>query len=138
MEYTISEVSRRFGIAVSALRYYDEIGLLRPTGRARAVRTYGRDELERLALIQVLHRDGLMTLNDTATALSARIDNGRSVARQALHRSLDRVRDQMRRLREAEALLEHMLSCPAEEPIEGCPILAAQLEIAVEGALGAA
>ncbi|ADD45787.1 MerR family transcriptional regulator [Stackebrandtia nassauensis] len=134
MRHSISEVSRRFDIAVSALRYYDEIGLLRPAGRHGTVRYYGREELRRLALIRLLHRDGLLPLAATATAIAdpaAEPGDTRGVIEESIHT----MRDQIERLTRARKALEHLLSCPRDNPVRDCPFLRAELEATVDAAL---
>ena len=43
MEYTIQELSRLSGVTTRALRWYDEIGLLKPSGRTEGgCRRYGQ------------------------------------------------------------------------------------------------
>ncbi|WP_410608356.1 MerR family transcriptional regulator [Amycolatopsis sp. lyj-109] len=135
MRYLISEVARYFGTAVSALRYYDQIGLLRPAGRRGTVRTYGRDELLRLALIRLLHHDGMMSLADTATAISGNPPGDQPTARLVIAESIRVVQRQVQQLREAEQVLEHLLTCPRKDPIRDCPVLRAQLEHTVDAAI---
>src|SRR3954452_24844647 len=49
MALTVSQVARMTGVSVRALHHYDEIGLLRPSGRSDAgYRLYGPADLERL------------------------------------------------------------------------------------------
>ena len=50
--YTIGETARRSGFSASALRFYEDIGLVDPTGRtAGGYRLYDDDSLGRLAFI---------------------------------------------------------------------------------------
>jgi MerR family transcriptional regulator, copper efflux regulator len=50
--YTIGETARRSGFSASALRFYEDIGLVDPTGRTDAgYRLYDDDSLNRLAFI---------------------------------------------------------------------------------------
>jgi MerR family redox-sensitive transcriptional activator SoxR len=49
---TIGEVAERAGLRTSALRYYEEAGLLEPTTRISGQRRYDESALERLAVIQ--------------------------------------------------------------------------------------
>jgi len=52
MEFEIGEVARRAGLRPSAIRYYEERGLLTPARRtAGGRRLYGVEAVERLALI---------------------------------------------------------------------------------------
>ncbi|MBF6468276.1 MerR family transcriptional regulator [Nocardia beijingensis] len=136
MLHTISEVARAFGTRVSALRYYDELGLLHPAGRRGTVRTYGRDQLRRLALILLLHRDGLMSLSDTAAILAEPPPDDQVAGRQILTDSIQSIQNQTERLRQAQHVLEHILTCPREDPIRDCPVLHEQLEQSVDAALG--
>jgi DNA-binding transcriptional MerR regulator len=49
MAFTVSQVARMAGVSVRALHHYDEIGLLRPSGRSEAgYRLYDQADLERL------------------------------------------------------------------------------------------
>lgn len=49
MAMTVSQVARWTGVSVRTLHYYDEVGLLRPSGRSEAgYRLYGPADLERL------------------------------------------------------------------------------------------
>jgi MerR family redox-sensitive transcriptional activator SoxR len=56
---TIGEVARRSGAPVSALRYYEALGLISSTRTAGDQRRFGRDVLRRLAVIQAGQRVGL-------------------------------------------------------------------------------
>jgi MerR family transcriptional regulator, copper efflux regulator len=50
--YRIAEVARRTGFTTATLRYYEEVGLLRPAGRTPSgYRIYDDDALDRLAFI---------------------------------------------------------------------------------------
>ena len=50
--YTIGETARRSGFSASALRFYEDIGLVDPTGRTEGgYRLYDDDSLNRLAFI---------------------------------------------------------------------------------------
>ena len=49
MEYTIQELSHLSGVTTRALRWYDKIGLLKPSGRTEGgYRCYGPEEVDRL------------------------------------------------------------------------------------------
>ena len=69
-ELTIGEVSERSGLAVSAIRYYEDKGLITSTRTPGGQRRFRRDVLRRLAFIQAAQRVGL-TLDDIGTALEA-------------------------------------------------------------------
>ena len=56
---TISEVSRRSGVASSALRFYEERGLIRSERAGSGHRRYSRSALRRVAFIVFAQRIGL-------------------------------------------------------------------------------
>ena len=57
-EISISQVTQQTGLRPSALRYYEELGLLHPTRRISGRRQYDEDVLQRLALIQTGQQAG--------------------------------------------------------------------------------
>lgn len=66
----IGEVSRRSGIATSAIRFYESEGLVRSERTPANHRVFERHVLRRLAVIRAAQQVGL-SLEETATALSA-------------------------------------------------------------------
>ena len=66
---TISEVSRRSGVAASALRFYEEKGLIRSERAGSGHRRYPRAVLRRIAFIVFAQRIG-MTLEEVAAEMS--------------------------------------------------------------------
>jgi MerR family transcriptional regulator, redox-sensitive transcriptional activator SoxR len=56
---SISAVARRFGLRASAIRYYEQIGLLPAVSRSKGQRVYDERTLERLSIIAVARRAGL-------------------------------------------------------------------------------
>jgi MerR family redox-sensitive transcriptional activator SoxR len=65
---TIGEVAGRSGLAASALRFYEEQGLISATRTAGGARRYPRSVLRRLAIIRAGRNVGL-TLPEIRTAL---------------------------------------------------------------------
>lgn len=60
MQLQVGELARRTGLTVRTLHHYDQIGLLKPSGRSDAgYRLYGRDDVARLHSIQALRQLGL-------------------------------------------------------------------------------
>ena len=55
---TIGEVAQRAGVRTSALRYYDEVGVLPPAERVSGQRRYGEGVLARLAVIRLAQELG--------------------------------------------------------------------------------
>ena len=76
---TVGELSRLAGVTVRTLHHYDEIGLLRPSGRSDAgYRLYSYEDLARLQEILVWRQLGFslpeiqQLLDDPDTTASAR------------------------------------------------------------------
>src|SRR5689334_11773797 len=76
---TITEVSRRSGVAASALRFYEEKGLIKSERAGSGHRRYPRAVLRRIAFIVFAQQIG-MTLDEIAGELAklpkARIPEG--------------------------------------------------------------
>ncbi len=60
MEYTIQKLGRLAGITTRTLRYYDEIGLLKPARmNSSGYRIYGQEQVERLQQIMLYRQMGV-------------------------------------------------------------------------------
>lgn len=94
---SIGEVARESGKASSAIRYYEEIGLLPEPVRVAGRRRYRREVVRSLAVIETAQRGGL-TLDEIRLLLQASPDDGAAT---------DRLREVAeRKLPELEALIE--------------------------------
>ena len=69
-ELTIGELSERSGLAVSAIRFYEDKGLIGSARTPGGQRRFRRDVLRRLAFIQAAQQVGL-TLGEIGSALDA-------------------------------------------------------------------
>ena len=136
VHYSISQVAHGFNLPVSTLRYYDDIGLLPAAGRKGSVRYYGRPELRRLALIERLHRGGLVSLADTAQLIADSPAAAHPSGRELLTASIEVLKARIRDLEAAQAVLEHLLTCPTTDPVRECAHLRTELEKVVDNALG--
>jgi DNA-binding transcriptional MerR regulator len=121
----IGELARRTGLASSALRYYERVGLLSPAVRAGGRRHYGASSAERVALIQ-LCQDAGFTLREIRALLAARSRRGRPWARflEAKLRELD---SRISRAERARTLVQHALACPHSNLVT-CPNFRAELK----------
>jgi DNA-binding transcriptional MerR regulator len=98
-EWSIGEVARRAGLKRSAIRYYEQIGLLPKAERVGGQRRYDTSVLTLLSIIDVAQRAGF-TLAETRTLLEGFAPQGASLgavggARQTealRRRRLDRTR----------------------------------------------
>jgi MerR family transcriptional regulator, redox-sensitive transcriptional activator SoxR len=109
---TIGEVARCAGVRASAIRYYEEAGLLPEPERIGGKRRYEEGILRRLALIEGAKRAGF-TLGEIRTLLHG-FPTGTGAAQrwQALaSEKLVEVEEAIAQLREARELLEEALRC---------------------------
>lgn len=126
----IGEVARRAGVPASALRYYEEKGLIASIGRRGLRRVFDDSVLERLALI-ALGRTAGFTLDEIALTFvpdgQPRIDRQRLAAKAE---ELDRT---IRRLSVLRDGLRHAAACPEPSHME-CPTFRRILAAAASGA----
>lgn len=110
---SIGELAARSGVATSALRYYEELGLLASERTAGNQRRYPRATLRRVAFIRSAQRVGL-TLEEIADAL-ATLPAGRTPTKQdwaRLSRSWrPRLEAQIVRLERLRDRLEGCIGC---------------------------
>jgi MerR family redox-sensitive transcriptional activator SoxR len=107
---TIGEVATRSGVAASALRYYESMGLITSVRSGGGQRRFRRNVLRRIAFIRVAQQIGL-TLDEIATALDS-LPERRTPNRgdwQRLSRPWQERID--RRIHELEALRDQLTSC---------------------------
>jgi MerR family redox-sensitive transcriptional activator SoxR len=109
-EWSVGEVARRSGVAVSALHFYEARGLIRSHRTAGNQRRYSTDVLRRIAVIKVAQEVGI-TLAEIAAQLES-LPEGRTPTRKdwtLLSRSWRASLD--RRVRQLEALRDGLDDC---------------------------
>jgi DNA-binding transcriptional MerR regulator len=114
---TIGELARRTGIAASALRYYEDRGLLPPPAREFGQRRYDATAVDLVGLILLL-RDVGFSLSEIKTLLLASepSDDWRDTAR----RKVVELDEQIHKTVVARTALEHIVACPHEDVLD-CP-----------------
>jgi DNA-binding transcriptional MerR regulator len=113
----ISEVARRSGVPASALRYYEERGLIASIGRRGLRRLFDPGVLEQLVLIAVGRAAGF-SLDEIAGMFTA---NGQpAIDRAMLAAKADELDAMVRRLGAMRDGLRHAAACPAPSHME-CP-----------------
>lgn len=114
---SIGELSDRTGVPASTLRYYDDLGLVRPAARAAGQRRYTASAVREVGLI-VYFRDVGFTL----TEIKHFISGERQSRRELIDRKLTELVEQQHRIQVALDALEHGRVCPADDHME-CPRL---------------
>ena len=108
----IGELAVRAGLNASALRYYEEMGLLAPPHRIGGQRRYPSDALDRALLIRFASEMGF-TLGEIKLFLHGLRDNspvGRRWKKLAYNKITEMDKTMERSLR-LKSLLQHLLQC---------------------------
>ena len=135
--YTISEVSRLFGIGIDSLRYYERLGIITPARAANGYRIYSLSDMYKLASIKELRSLGLgmeaigayldhqsldsteRLIDDELNLIAAQIEN--------LHARRDALTERQQRLDAArEALVGEVMQVAM--PVRRCVRLSGRLE----------
>jgi MerR family transcriptional regulator, copper efflux regulator len=115
---TIGELSRRTHVAASTLRYYEELGLLRPDRRVSGRRRYPAEAVRVVGAILFL-RDVGFTLDEIGRLMAARTKSPGSW-RELVRRKLSELDARIAEAQAARVAVEHALECPHED-IVACP-----------------
>jgi len=124
----IAEVARRTGVPASALRFYEEKGLITSVGRRGLRRVFAPGVLERLALIGLGRIAGFSLAEISlmfAPGGEIRID------RRLLSAKAGELDSTIRKLAKMRDGLRHAASCPAPTHME-CPVFRRYLRAAAQ------
>lgn len=124
---TIGELARRTGVATSALRYWEELGLLPAPARVSGHRRYPPSTARQVGMILLL-RDVGFTLREIKTFMGP----GGAGRRELHERKLAELDRRIAQARTARTAIAHGLACPYED-IEDCPTHAAVVEARLSG-----
>lgn len=116
-ELDIGEVCRQSGLTASALRFYEQKGLIRSIGRAGLRRQFHSSVLERLAIIRLGQTAGL-----SLEEISCMFDDTGSLAidRELLLNKAELIARTIQRLQQIEYNLRHVVYCPHQQHLQ-CP-----------------
>jgi MerR family redox-sensitive transcriptional activator SoxR len=109
---TIGEVARRAGTATSAIRYYEEIGLLPPPARVNGRRHYDRSAIQRLCVIERAQKAGFALGEIRELFYGFAVGTHPNARWEAMaQRKLAEIEEQLRHMRAMRALLHEGLRC---------------------------
>ena len=128
----ISDVAKRTGVPAHTLRFYEEKGLIRSTGRRGLRRTFDAGVLERLALIHLGAAAGF-SLDEIARMFAP--DGRPRIDRDLLSAKAKELDRSILRLTAMRDGLRHAAACPAPSHME-CPTFRRLLGAALSGAMG--
>lgn len=113
----INEVARRSGVSASALRYYEQKGLITSVGRSGLRRVFAPRVLDQLALI-ALGRSAGLSLDEIALMFAP--DGRPKIDRKLLADKADELEKSIRQLTTMRDGLRHAAACSAPSHME-CP-----------------
>ena len=121
----IGEAARRSGLPAKTLRYYEDIGLIAPSGRrTNGYRDYSERDVRLLRFVQKARSLGF-SVRQCRELLDLYLDQARASA-DVKRIALERIAEIERKIRELEAMkaaLEHLAEkCHGDERPD-CPIL---------------
>jgi DNA-binding transcriptional MerR regulator len=112
---SIGELSEQTGVPATTLRYYDELGLVRPEARAAGRRRYAASAVKDVGVVLFFREIGF------SLAEIGRFTAGHRPGQQEIiDQKLTELAEQQRRIEVARTALEHGRRCPADEPMK-CP-----------------
>lgn len=127
----ISEIAKRSGMAASALRYYERLGLISSLQRDGARRKFAPAVLDQLALIALGQAAGF-SLDEIRAMFTP--DGQPCIDRPTLAAKADDIDRTVKRLKAMSDGLRHAAVCPAPSHAE-CPSFQRLLKAAASGAL---
>jgi DNA-binding transcriptional MerR regulator len=127
---TIGELARCAGVATSALRYWEELGLLPPAARMSGQRRYPESAVWLVGVILLLREAGFTLAEQKAFMASHTAAPGdwQRLAR----RKLAELDDQIADAQTARRAIDHALRCPHEDILE-CPNFASVIAARLTG-----
>jgi MerR family copper efflux transcriptional regulator len=120
----IGEAERRSGLPAKTIRYYEEVGLVRPARRENRYRSYTDHDLHKLRFLQRARGLGF-SVGDCRTLLSLYEDRQRSSAdvKALAERHLARIDAKIAELESLRAVLGDLVAACRGDHRPDCPIL---------------
>lgn len=121
----VGEAARQSGLPVKTLRYYDEIGLVRPSARTEAgYRDYSANDVSMLRFVQRSRSLGF-SVEECAALLDLYRDRNRASAdvREMARQRVSDIERKIAELEEMRATLGHLIDRCHGDDRPDCPIL---------------
>ncbi|RKF12271.1 Cu(I)-responsive transcriptional regulator [Roseovarius spongiae] len=121
----IGDVAERSGLPAKTIRYYEDIGLVKPLRSANGYRSFRDRDVHKLAFLGRARALGF-SIEDCRNLLKLYEDDGRTSAevKQIAEVQLDRIDRKIAELTEMRATLAHLVDACAGDHRPDCPILA--------------
>ncbi|WP_071674702.1 Cu(I)-responsive transcriptional regulator [Nioella nitratireducens] len=120
----IGDVSRLSGLPAKTIRYYEDIGLVRPLRSENGYRAFRETDLHKLAFLGRARALGF-TIEDCRALLALYEDEGRESAsvKRIAQEHLTQIDDKIAQLQSMRATLAHLVHACAGDDRPDCPIL---------------
>ena len=120
----ISEVGEKAGLPAKTIRYYEEIGLIRPLRGDNGYRRFRESDLHKLAFVGRARSLGF-SIEDCRALLALYEDQGRASAdvRALAGRHLDQIAAKIAELQAMQAVLSDLVHACSGDARPDCPIL---------------
>ena len=121
----IGDVAARSGLPAKTIRYYEEIGLVKPLRDSNGYRAFREQELHKLAFLGRARALGF-SIEDCRTLLALYEDKSRASAdvKRIAEEHLRKIEDKIAALNSMRDTLSHLVEQCAGDHRPDCPILA--------------
>jgi DNA-binding transcriptional MerR regulator len=127
---TIGKLAHRTGVATSALRYYEDVGLLPPPVRVSGQRRYPESAVRQVGMILLLRDVGFSLAEERAFIGS--LQGGHDDRRCLAQRKLAELDEQIARAQTARGAIKHALRCPRKDFVK-CPKFTSLIDARLAG-----
>jgi MerR family transcriptional regulator, copper efflux regulator len=121
----IKEAGQRAGLPAKTIRYYEEVGLIRPLRDSNGYRTFRESDVHKLGFLGRARALGF-TIEDCRVLLSLYEDQSRASAdvKEVAQKHLAQISDKIAALQTMQDTLSHLVACCHGDDRPDCPILA--------------
>ncbi len=125
----IGDVAKAAGVPAKTIRYYEEIGLIRPLRGGNGYRAFRDTDVHKLAFLGRARALGF-PISDCRNLLQLYEDDSRTSAevKEIAQEHLQEIEGKIRDLDEMRATLANLISCCAGDNRPDCPILSSLAE----------
>lgn len=120
----IGEVSERSGMPAKTIRYYEDIGLIKPQRAENGYRSFRPSDLHKLSFLGRARALGF-SIEDCRTLMALYEDEGRESAqvKAVAEEHLNAIDEKIAQLQSMRSTLAHLVHCCAGDNRPDCPIL---------------
>ena len=121
----IKEAGQKAGLPAKTIRYYEEVGLIRPLRDSNGYRAFRTSDVHKLGFLGRARALGF-TIEDCRVLLSLYEDQSRASAdvKEIAERHLAQISEKIAALQTMQATLSHLVHCCHGDDRPDCPILA--------------